>query len=251
MASCHAARSVPTQPRIATAGQAGRQPSGSRTFLFTAEADQPRARPATDLIRLLGSALCAGTHRRSGGAAAGCTASLRVVRSQYPVRAGRTVAAADRVVTLLGVIVWSALSTADAGMRCATSSSPVPLPSGSRSSSPRRDRFVGIGGLDFGLLGKQLSHATWWLVVAGALLVQVTRLTNAISLTSASPETTPLGPVYALKLAMGYVGFAVPAPGARTAVGVRFHQRHGMAAGPPWLLKDWTASCNSVCRRSC
>jgi len=54
---------------------------------------------------------------------------------------------------------------------------------------------VGIGGLDFGLLGKQLSHATWWLVVAGALLVQVTRLTNAISLTSASPEPTPLGPV--------------------------------------------------------
>jgi hypothetical protein len=108
-----------------------------------------------------------------------------------------------------------------------------------------------IGGLDFGLLGKQLSHATWWLVVAGALLVQVTRLTNAISLTGASPEPTPLGPVYALKLTMGYVGFAVPAPGARTAIGVRFHQRHGMAAGPPWLLKDWTASRNSVCRRSC
>lgn len=81
------------------------------------------------------------------------------------------------------------------------------------------------------MLGKQLSHATWWLIVAGALLVQVTRLTNAISLTGASPEPTPLGPVYALKLAMGYVGFAVPTPGARTAVGVRFHERHGMAAG--------------------
>jgi uncharacterized membrane protein YbhN (UPF0104 family) len=90
---------------------------------------------------------------------------------------------------------------------------------------------AGIGGLNFDLLGKQLSHATWWLIVAGALLVQVTRFTNAISLTGASPEPLPLGPVYALKLAMGYVGFAVPAPGARTAVGVRFHQRHGMAAG--------------------
>lgn len=112
---------------------------------------------------------------------------------------------------------------------------------------PRREPLVGIGGLDISLLGKQLSLATWWLIVAGALLVQVTRLTNAISLTGASPEPTPLEPVYALKLAMGYVGFAVPAPGARTAVGVRFHQRHGMA---PWLSQDWTASRNSVCRRS-
>src|SRR5215471_3344536 len=105
MASCHAARSVPTQPRIATAGEAGRQPSGSRTFLFTAEADQPRARRATDVILLLGSAIVLGLIGANGAAAAGCTASLRVVRSQYPVRPGRTVAAADRVVTLLGVIV--------------------------------------------------------------------------------------------------------------------------------------------------
>jgi len=63
MASCHAARSVPTQPRIATAGEAGRQPSGSRTFLFTAEADQPRARRATDVILLLGSAIVLGLIR--------------------------------------------------------------------------------------------------------------------------------------------------------------------------------------------
>jgi glycosyltransferase 2 family protein len=88
-----------------------------------------------------------------------------------------------------------------------------------------------IGGLDFNLLGDQLSHATWWLIIAGALTAQVTRLTNAVSLTGASPKPLPLGPVYALKLAMGYIGFAVPAPGARTAVGVRFHQRHGLAAG--------------------
>jgi glycosyltransferase 2 family protein len=90
---------------------------------------------------------------------------------------------------------------------------------------------AGIGGLDFGLLGDQLRHATWWLIVAGALVAQGTRPTNAVSLTGASPVPLPLGPVYALKLAMGYVGFAVPAPGARTAVGVRFHQRHGMPAG--------------------
>ena len=52
------------------------------------------------------------------------------------------------------------------------------------------DRWPG-----FRLLGEQLSHAAWWLVVADALLVQVTRPTNAISLTSASPEPTPPGPV--------------------------------------------------------
>jgi uncharacterized membrane protein YbhN (UPF0104 family) len=90
---------------------------------------------------------------------------------------------------------------------------------------------AGIGGLDFDLLGDQLSQATWWLIVAGALVAQGTRLTNAISLIGASPQPLALGPVYALKLAMGYIGFAVPAPGARTAVGVRFHQRHGMPAG--------------------
>src|SRR5262245_47873828 len=104
MASCHAARSVPTQPRIATAGEAGRQPSGSRTFLFTGGGPAPSA-TGDRRHSAARQRHCAGTHRRSGGAAAGCTASLRVVRSQYPVRPGRTVAAADRVVTLLGVIV--------------------------------------------------------------------------------------------------------------------------------------------------
>ena len=72
---------------------------------------------------------------------------------------------------------------------------------------------MGIGGLDFGLVGKQLSHATWWLVVAGALLVQVTRLTNAISLTSASPEPTPLGAGVGAEAGDGICGIRRPRAG--------------------------------------
>ena len=41
----------------------------------------------------------------------------------------------------------------------------------------------------------------------------------------------PLGPVYALQLAVSYINLAVPASAGRIAVNIRFFQRHGVPPG--------------------
>src|SRR5215470_11508558 len=60
MSSSHAARAAPYEPRVVAADEIHRPPGGSRTFLFTAEAGQPRARRATDVMLLLGCAVALG-----------------------------------------------------------------------------------------------------------------------------------------------------------------------------------------------
>jgi uncharacterized membrane protein YbhN (UPF0104 family)/tRNA A-37 threonylcarbamoyl transferase component Bud32 len=89
----------------------------------------------------------------------------------------------------------------------------------------------GLAGLDLGDLSAELSDAQWGWVAFAALLVQTPRLAQAVSTLGASPRPLPLGPVYALQLAISYVNLAVPSAAARIAVNVRFFQRQGVPAG--------------------
>jgi len=90
---------------------------------------------------------------------------------------------------------------------------------------------AGLTDIDFDLLAEQVRNATWWLVIAAAIIAQLPRLTSAISVIGASPTPLPLRPVYALQLATSYISLAVPATAARVAVNIRFFQRHGLRPG--------------------
>jgi uncharacterized membrane protein YbhN (UPF0104 family)/tRNA A-37 threonylcarbamoyl transferase component Bud32 len=88
-----------------------------------------------------------------------------------------------------------------------------------------------VAGIDVDQLVDALRAASWWTVVAGLLLAQTPRLTQAVSTMGASPILLPLGPVYALQLAVSYVNLAVPSMAGRMAVNIRFFQRHGVGPG--------------------
>ena len=89
----------------------------------------------------------------------------------------------------------------------------------------------GLAGLDFTVLGEELSDAAWWLAITGVIVTQLPRLSQAVSTLGASPVPLPLGPVYALQLAVSYINIAVPTTAARIAVNIRFFQRHGVPPG--------------------
>jgi uncharacterized membrane protein YbhN (UPF0104 family)/tRNA A-37 threonylcarbamoyl transferase component Bud32 len=89
----------------------------------------------------------------------------------------------------------------------------------------------GFADLDLEDLSSQLRNANWWWVAFAALLVQVPRLAQAVSTLGACPRPLPLGPVYALQLAISYVNLAIPSAAARIAVNIRFFQRQGVPAG--------------------
>lgn len=86
----------------------------------------------------------------------------------------------------------------------------------------------GLAGLDLDELSSILSDANWWLVGFGLLFTQVPRLTQAVATLGAAPVPLPLGPVYALQLAISYINLAIPSSAARLAVNIRFFQRHGV-----------------------
>ncbi|HEU4840823.1 MAG TPA: lysylphosphatidylglycerol synthase transmembrane domain-containing protein, partial [Ilumatobacteraceae bacterium] len=88
-----------------------------------------------------------------------------------------------------------------------------------------------LAGLDLGELVDLLADASWWLLAVGFLAAQLPRLTQAVSTVGAAPVPMPLGPVYALQLAVSYINIAIPSAAARVALNIRFFQRHGMAPG--------------------
>lgn len=88
-----------------------------------------------------------------------------------------------------------------------------------------------LGGVDFGLLATAVRHSVWWLLLLGFVLAQMARLPAAVSTGGASPRPLALGPLYALQLALAYIGLAIPGSAARFAVNVRFLQRQGLAPG--------------------
>lgn len=86
-----------------------------------------------------------------------------------------------------------------------------------------------LAGFDFAAFGDSLQEAVVWLVVIGFVVAQLPRVAQAVSTLGASPIPLPLGPVYALQLAISYVNLAVPTAAARIAVNVRFFQRQGVS----------------------
>lgn len=85
-----------------------------------------------------------------------------------------------------------------------------------------------IAGFDLEAFLDSLQDAAWWLVVIGFVVAQLPRLTQAVSTLGSAPIPLPLGPVYALQLAISYVNLAVPTAASRIAVNVRFFQRQGV-----------------------
>lgn len=85
-----------------------------------------------------------------------------------------------------------------------------------------------VAGFDLEALLGSLQDAAWWLVVLGFIVAQLPRLAQAVSTLGAAPVPLPLGPVYALQLAISYVNLAVPTAASRVALNVRFFQRQGV-----------------------
>ncbi len=88
-----------------------------------------------------------------------------------------------------------------------------------------------LAGFDWPEFMDSLRAASWWLVAIGLVVAQLPRLAQAISTLGASPVALPLGPVYALQLAISYVNLAIPTAAARIAVNIRFFQRQGVPPG--------------------
>jgi uncharacterized membrane protein YbhN (UPF0104 family) len=89
----------------------------------------------------------------------------------------------------------------------------------------------GISGLELEEIGDELDDANWWWAAFGAVLAQTPRLSQAVATLGACPLPLPLGPVYALQLAITFVNLAIPSSAARIAVNIRFFQRQGVPAG--------------------
>ncbi len=87
-----------------------------------------------------------------------------------------------------------------------------------------------FAGFDLDAFVQSLQDAVWWLVLIGFVVAQLPRIGQAVSTLGAAPVPLPLGPVYALQLAVSYVNLAIPTAAARIAVNVRFFQRQGVPA---------------------
>jgi glycosyltransferase 2 family protein len=85
-----------------------------------------------------------------------------------------------------------------------------------------------VAGFDLEAFLDSLQDAAWWLVAIGFVVAQLPRIAQAVSTLGAAPVPLPLGPVYALQLAISYVNLAVPTAASRIAVNVRFFQRQGV-----------------------
>lgn len=88
-----------------------------------------------------------------------------------------------------------------------------------------------LAGFDLEEFVNSLQDAAWWIVAIGFVIAQLPRISQAVSTLGASPVPLPLGPVYALQLAISYINLAIPTAAARIAVNVRFFQRQGVAPG--------------------
>ncbi|HWC66703.1 MAG TPA: flippase-like domain-containing protein [Acidimicrobiales bacterium] len=88
-----------------------------------------------------------------------------------------------------------------------------------------------ISGLDLADIADELRDASWWWIAVAAVFVQLPRVAQAVSTLGACPVPLPLGPVYALQLAISYVNLAIPSSAARIAVNIRFFQRQGVPPG--------------------
>ena len=86
----------------------------------------------------------------------------------------------------------------------------------------------GLSGLDYDDLASAVRDASWGWILAGFVLAQTPRLTQAMSTLGSVPARIPFLPVYAMQLATGYLNLALPSNLARMAINIRFFQRHGV-----------------------
>jgi glycosyltransferase 2 family protein len=86
-----------------------------------------------------------------------------------------------------------------------------------------------LAGFDLAEFVDALQGAAWWLALVGFVVGQLPRVAQAVSTLGAAPVPLPLGPVYALQLAISYVNLAIPTAAARIAVNIRFFQRQGVS----------------------
>jgi uncharacterized membrane protein YbhN (UPF0104 family) len=87
-----------------------------------------------------------------------------------------------------------------------------------------------VGGVDAHEFADAVRDASWTWIVAGAVVAQLPRISQAVATRASAPAAVPFGPVYVLQLATSYVNLAVPTSFGSVAVGVRFFQRQGMSA---------------------
>ena len=85
-------------------------------------------------------------------------------------------------------------------------------------------------GVDWGEVRSSIADSAWGWLVAGILVAQLPRLTQALTTLGSVPVSLPFGPVYTMQLAMGYMNVALPSNLARMAVNIRFFQRQGLSA---------------------
>jgi uncharacterized membrane protein YbhN (UPF0104 family) len=86
------------------------------------------------------------------------------------------------------------------------------------------------GGVDWDEVWSTVQDASPAWLVAAFLVAQLPRVTQALTTLGSVPTALPLGPVYAMQLATGYMNVALPSNLARMAVSIRFFQRQGLSA---------------------
>ena len=107
------------------------------------------------------------------------------------------------------------------------------------------------GGIEWDEVKDSLASASWWLVAIGVVFAQTPRFTQSLSTLGASPIPIPLGPLYALQLAVSYVNLAIPSSAAASRSTSASSSATASRPGPPWPPGRWTASPGSSCRRRC
>jgi uncharacterized membrane protein YbhN (UPF0104 family) len=85
-----------------------------------------------------------------------------------------------------------------------------------------------ITNLDLNTLLDEWRNASWGWLIAGFVLAQVPRLTQAVTTLASVPAVLPYFPVYIMQLATGFMNLALPSAVARMAVDIRFFQRLGI-----------------------
>ena len=85
-----------------------------------------------------------------------------------------------------------------------------------------------ITNLDFATLIDEYRDAVWGWAVAGFVIAQLPRFTQALTTLGAVPVELPYLPVYVMQLATGFMNLALPSAAARMAVDIRFFQRLGI-----------------------
>src|SRR5262249_51569542 len=90
--------------------------------------------------------------------------------------------------------------------------------------------LAGAGGVDWGDVVSTGGDGSWAWIVAAFVVAQAPRVTQSLSTLGPVPTAMPVGPVYAMQLATGYMNVALPSNLARMAVNIRFFQRQGLSA---------------------